>query len=69
MEGSLGDLPFDIKEFIGRVQSKTKLPPAVGFGISNPQMMADVADLVGGAVFGLAILRAMDRLMKDGGSA
>ena len=65
----MGDLPFDIKEFIGRVQIKTKLPPAVGFGISNPQMMADVADLVGGAVFGLAILRAMDRLMKDGGSA
>ena len=52
MEGSLGGLPLDIKEFIGRVQSKTKLPLAVGFGIFNPQVMADVAGLVGGVVFG-----------------
>jgi len=66
--GSAGALPPDLKEYIGRVRSKTDLPLAIGFGISTPQMVTDVADLGDGVVVGSAILRAMDKVAEDGGS-
>ena len=66
--GSAGDLPPDLKDYIGRVWSKTDLPLTIGFGISTPHMVADIADLGDVLVVGSAILRAMDKVAEDGGS-
>jgi len=58
--GARSELPSDLEEFIARVRSKTELPLAVGFGISNPEMVQGVANLADGVVVGSAVLKAMD---------
>jgi tryptophan synthase len=58
--GARDTLPDDLEEFITRVRSHTNLPLAVGFGISNPDMVQGVADISDGVVVGSAILKAMD---------
>ena len=59
--GARAELPPDLNDFIARVRSKTELPLAVGFGISNSQMVNDVANVGDGVVVGSAILRALEK--------
>ena len=63
--GARDTLPTDLNDFIQRVRSQTELPLAVGFGISNPDMVNGVANLADGVVVGSAILNAMDQLGDD----
>jgi tryptophan synthase len=63
--GARETLPEDLEEFITRVRSKTDLPLAVGFGISNPSMVNGVANIADGVVVGSAILKALDTLGDD----
>ena len=44
--GARSELPPDLEEFIERVRAKTDLPLAVGFGISNPDMVQGVANML-----------------------
>ena len=55
--GARDALPPDLDEFIQRVRSKTEQPLAVGFGISNPDMVQGVANMADGVVVGSAILK------------
>eukprot|EP00970_Alexandrium_tamarense_P004330 scaffold723_cov298-Alexandrium_tamarense.AAC.2 len=57
--GARSELPSDLDDFIKRVRSKTDLPLAVGFGISNATMVQSVANIGDGVVVGSAILRAV----------
>mmetsp|Transcript_26217 Transcript_26217/g.30451 ORF Transcript_26217/g.30451 Transcript_26217/m.30451 type:complete len:697 (-) Transcript_26217:155-2245(-) len=63
--GARSSLPDDLEEFVTRVRSKSDLPLAVGFGISTPSMVQDVANLSDGVVVGSAILNAMESCGKD----
>jgi len=63
--GARDSLPPDLDEFIARVRTQTGLPLAVGFGISNPDMVQGVANLSDGVVVGSAILKAMDAIGKE----
>lgn len=63
--GARDALPEDLEEFVERVRSNTDLPLAVGFGISNPDMVQGVANIADGVVVGSAILKAMDKLGED----
>jgi tryptophan synthase len=67
--GARDALPDDLEEFIERVRSKTDLPLAVGFGISNPSMVQGVANIADGVVVGSAILKAMDQLGENATTA
>jgi tryptophan synthase alpha chain len=42
---------------VAAIRSLTKVPVAVGFGISNPEQAATVASLADGVVVGSAIVR------------
>jgi len=57
--GARDALPDDLEAFISRVRAKTDLPLAVGFGISNPDMVQSVANIGDGVVVGSAIIRAL----------
>ena len=59
--GARSELPSDLNEFIGRVRKQTDLPLAVGFGISNRQMVNSVANIADGVVVGSAILKAVQK--------
>jgi hypothetical protein len=50
----------DLKDFVARIRSVTDKNLAVGFGISTPQHVAQVAALADGVVVGSAILNAID---------
>jgi len=63
--GARSELPGDLEEFIARVRTKTDLPLAVGFGISNPDMVQGVANIADGVVVGSSILKSMDALGDD----
>lgn len=57
--GARAELPSDLGEFIERVRRQTDLPLAVGFGISNADMVQSVANRADGVVVGSAILKAV----------
>ena len=63
--GAREALPDDLPEFLDRVRAKTNLPLAVGFGISNPDMVQGVANIADGVVVGSAILKAMEATGED----
>jgi len=59
-EGVTGEqtsLSTDIAERVAAIHTLTKVPVAVGFGISNPEQAATVAGLADGVVVGSAIVR------------
>ncbi len=57
--GIRSNLPPELPDFIGRVQSVTAIPVAVGFGISTPEQAAQVARLADGVIVGSAIVKAV----------
>jgi tryptophan synthase len=67
--GARDALPSDLEEFVQRVRAQTELPLAVGFGISNPDMVQGVANMADGVVVGSAILKAMDQVGLDADTA
>jgi tryptophan synthase alpha chain len=59
-EGVTGEqtsLSTDIAERVAAIKALTKVPVAVGFGISTPEQAATVAGLADGVVVGSAIVR------------
>ena len=57
MTGEQSSLSTDIAERVAAIRALTKVPVAVGFGISNPDQAATVAGLADGVVVGSAIVR------------
>lgn len=55
--GEQSTLSTDIAERVAAIKALTKVPVAVGFGISNPEQAATVAGLADGVVVGSAIVR------------
>ncbi len=53
------DLAEDLERNLHRIHSRSKLPVAVGFGISNPEQAAQVARHAEGVVIGSAIVKRM----------
>lgn len=59
--GARDRLPEELPAFLQRVRTVTELPLALGFGISRPEHVAQVRDLVDAVVVGSALL---DRLVS-----
>jgi tryptophan synthase alpha chain len=55
--GARTGLPEDLKTALTQVRTLVKCPMAVGFGISTPAQVADLAPLVDGIVVGSAIVQ------------
>ena len=64
--GARGELPPDLEQFVRRVQARTELPVAVGFGISNAQQVKVVLEVADGAVVGSAIVDVIAGGNEDG---
>jgi len=67
--GARASLPPDLQDFVTRVRKQTDLPLAVGFGISNADMVHEVGNIADGVVVGSAILKAMDKVGADATTA
>jgi len=59
--GARKELTDDAMKLVGRLRKRTKLPIAVGFGISTPQQFAAVGEFAEAAVVGSAIVEIIER--------
>jgi tryptophan synthase alpha chain len=64
--GARADLPPGLQELIERIRAGTDLPIAVGFGISTPEHVRQVAGWADGIVVGSAVVALVGR---DGAAA
>jgi tryptophan synthase alpha chain len=59
--GARKQLPDDARKLVRRLRRYTKLPIAVGFGISTPEQFAAVGEFAEAAVVGSAIVEMIER--------
>jgi tryptophan synthase alpha chain len=59
--GARKQLPEDAQDLVRRLRKYTKLPIAVGFGISTPEQFAAVGGYADAAVVGSAIVETIER--------
>jgi tryptophan synthase alpha chain len=58
--GERGELEQHARALVRRLRRFTKLPIAVGFGISAPEHVAEVGEFADGAVVGSAVVRCIE---------
>lgn len=54
-------LPANLAEYLGRVAGLSEIPVCAGFGIREPQDVADVGKHVAGAIVGSALVERLER--------
>ncbi len=63
--GARQELPSDARQLVERLRAFTKLPVAVGFGISRPEHVAAVGEFADAAVVGSAIVSLIEQSGRD----
>jgi tryptophan synthase alpha chain len=63
--GARQQVSADLAGLIGRVRRFTELPLVVGFGISRPEHVAEVARMADGAIVGSALIAHLEQLPPD----
>lgn len=63
--GEQAGLDEGLEEFVRRARKSSKLPLAVGFGISTPEQVSEVARLADGVVVGSAIVNVIAERRDD----
>ena len=63
--GTRKELSLEIKDTIEKIKGKTDLPVAVGFGISNPEHVKQVADFADGVIVGSAIIEQIENNLES----
>ena len=61
MTGATASLAKGLGDSIGQLRCATRLPIAVGFGISTPAQASEVAKLADGVVVGSALVDVLGR--------
>lgn len=59
--GQRQDVPVEVRALVKRVRRLTRLPVAVGFGISRPDHVASLRGIADGVVVGSAIVECCER--------
>ena len=63
--GTRSEIRTDIASMVEIVRQNTKIPCAVGFGISTPEQAKNMADLSDGAIVGSAIVRLLEKYGRE----
>ncbi len=63
--GTREEVAADARQLVRRLRKFTRLPVAVGFGISTPAHFAEVAEFADGVVVGSAIVQSIERSGRD----
>jgi tryptophan synthase alpha chain len=66
--GVRDELPPELQRQLRDLREKTRLPLAVGFGISRPDQVATLRGLADGIIIGSAIVRQLEPLANGGGN-
>ncbi len=62
--GARDHLPANLMEVVARARAATDKPLSVGFGISSPEQVEQVAAIADGVVVGSAFMKAIDEVRK-----
>lgn len=63
--GARDAMATDLAEYIGRVRAATDLPLVIGFGISTPAHVAEVARIADGAIVASAMINHLDTFSEE----
>jgi len=63
--GARDQLPEGLPAFIARVRGHTNLPLAIGFGVSRPAHIAEIARIADGAVVASALINTLDAVAPE----
>jgi tryptophan synthase alpha chain len=66
--GTQQSVAGDAAALVERIRRYTRLPVAVGFGISNAEHVAQVAEFADAAVIGSAIVALVERTTRESGA-
>ena len=66
--GTRQQVATDARQLVARIRAFTKLPVAVGFGISTAEQVAEVGQFAEAAVVGSAIVQAVEQAASEGGA-
>ena len=58
--GARTALPDDVREYLADVRAKTTKPLVVGFGVSTPEQVRAMAEVVDGVIVGSAVVREIE---------
>lgn len=67
--GERSEISSSLRPLVERARKFTRLPLAVGFGISNPSQVREVTAIADAAVVGSAIVHAIEERFPSGGAA
>lgn len=63
--GTRNEIRTDLSSIVKVVRENTKVPCAIGFGISTPEQAKKMADISDGAIVGSAIVKLMEKYGTD----
>ncbi len=63
--GMRSEIKTDLSSIVKVIRENTKVPCAIGFGISTPEQAAKMAGISDGAIVGSAIIKIMEKYGKD----
>ena len=63
--GVRNEIRTDLASIVATVRENTRVPCAIGFGISTPEQAGRMADLSDGVIVGSAIVRLLERYGKN----
>jgi tryptophan synthase alpha chain len=63
--GARNEVAIEARDLVRRLRKFTRLPVAVGFGISTPAHFAEVGEFADAAVVGSAIVQAIERAGRE----
>ena len=63
--GTRSEIKTDLASIVNVVRENTKVPCAIGFGISTPEQAKKMADISDGAIVGSAIVKLIEKYGTD----
>ena len=63
--GTRSEIKTDLASIVNVVRENTKVPCAIGFGISTPEQAKRMADISDGAIVGSAIVKLIEKYGTD----
>lgn len=64
--GARTSIPASLPQLLERVRSRTSLPLAVGFGVSQPEQAREVATVADGVIVGSALVNIVEHSVEKG---
>ena len=63
--GTRSEINTDLESIVKIIRENTKVPCAIGFGISTPEQAKKMAAISDGAIVGSAIIKIMEKYKKE----